>query len=264
MKSFEIYDSDLDRAIGVLLYYEKERSFIVELLDDLDEWSAPLHFVKDVTMGRFTASREQSLRWVQDRIIPSNRQNISSILVNAKLSEYDEFSLLEKSKGICSQDYLFIKKIISLPDYVKSRMSRNIAECVPCDDFSLLVFFKDGILRKVSLKDCLCLQDIDKVYKNKVLFMSCRVAAGGYCVSFNDSIDIPAAHLYGVGKKIPLSLNDFISFVSTNVIDTSETCRLLNCTRQNLQYLVENSNIKPIKEVKGNLYLKGDIISSRR
>lgn len=265
MKSYEIFDTDLNRTIGVLLYYEKEHSFIVELMDDLDEWSAPLHFVNIINEGRFTASRELSLRWVQDRIIPSNRQNISSILSNSGLRGYDELALLERSKGICSQDSLCIRKLDVLPDFVINRMARNVVDCVPCEGFSLLVFFKDGLLRKVNLKDCLDFQVVDRVSKNEDLFRSCRVCAGGYCVSFNDSIDIPAAHLYSIGKKIPLSLNDFISFVSANVVDTTETCKLLDCSRQNLQYLIQTKCLKPLKkEVKGNLFLKGEVISSRR
>ena len=48
MKSYAIYDKDLDRisAIGYLFYYEKADSFIIELCEDLDEWEAPLLFQK--------------------------------------------------------------------------------------------------------------------------------------------------------------------------------------------------------------------------
>ena len=42
MKIYEILDEENRISIGVLLYYEKEKTFVIELKDDLDEWTAPL------------------------------------------------------------------------------------------------------------------------------------------------------------------------------------------------------------------------------
>ena len=36
MKTFEIYDQEIELSVGVLLYYEKEKSFIIELAPNLD------------------------------------------------------------------------------------------------------------------------------------------------------------------------------------------------------------------------------------
>ena len=45
MKSYAIYDEELDRRlIGCLFYYKKSQSFIRELNEELDEWEAPLLF----------------------------------------------------------------------------------------------------------------------------------------------------------------------------------------------------------------------------
>lgn len=265
MRVYELYDKDQNMSIGCLLYYEKERSFIIELNDKLDEWSAPLLFSNMVKERCFTASREQSKQWVRERIVPSDRQNIDSILANARLHEYDEFDLLVQSRGISSQDYIRIRELSEPLYYVEERMKHNIAECVMCKENCMLLFFNDGTIRKVQLNECLSYAGIDKVIVNEALFQTGRVAAGGYCVTFNDSIDIPSMYLYGKGDVVPLTLDDFISFVKTNIMDSSETCDLLECTRQNLQYLTLNNHITPVKtNVKGNLYLKGEIITSRR
>ena len=103
MKSYAIYDKDLDRAspIGYLLYYEKAKGFIIELQKDLDEWEAPLLFQKSVREKKYTISNEISLMWVRERVIPSGRQNIGSILKNHNLKEYSEIAMLELSKGKC-------------------------------------------------------------------------------------------------------------------------------------------------------------------
>ena len=48
MKSYEILDEANYINIGVLLYYEKVKEFIIELNDSLDEWTAPLLFTSFV------------------------------------------------------------------------------------------------------------------------------------------------------------------------------------------------------------------------
>ena len=86
------------------------------------------------------------------------------------------------------------------------------------------------------------------------------LGAGGYYATFNNSIDIPAAKLYQTGVKLPLRRGDFVNFVKKNMMDTSEACRILECTRQNLSYMVNKGSLKPVKEdVKGNLYQKGNL-----
>lgn len=37
------------------------------------------------------------------------------------------------NKGKCSQDYIFLRKIDSIPEFVAKRMQRNLKECVICD-----------------------------------------------------------------------------------------------------------------------------------
>ena len=54
MKIYEIFDDENKISIGVLLYYEKQRSFIIELQDNLDEWSAPLLLTNFVKKGIYT------------------------------------------------------------------------------------------------------------------------------------------------------------------------------------------------------------------
>lgn len=264
MKAYKIIDEELNREIGTLLYYDKEKRFIVELMDDLDEWTAPLTFTAYVKKGQFTMSREMSFIWVKERVIPSGRQNIKAILKNHKMKSYDEMRLLELSSGRCSQDALYIKSIDKLPGYVTKRMQKNLTECVVCDDAELLCIFADDVIKKVKLSGFMDVKDIDKVVINEKLLNSACVATGGYAVTFNDSIDIPSALLYERGVKIPLKKCDLLAIVEHNIIDTNESCKVLECTRQNLTYLIKQNKISPIKEdVRGNLFFKGDILKNR-
>ena len=151
MKIYEILDQENALSVGTLLYYEKSRTFIIELMDCLDEWNAPLLLTAYVKRGTFTIPRDISLMWVRERIIPSGRQNIGMILRSHKLSEYDEMTFLEKSGGRCSQDSLYIRRLSQIPDYVKERRQRNLKDCTLCAGRTLLCFFLDGTVKKVSL-----------------------------------------------------------------------------------------------------------------
>lgn len=260
MKIYEIYDEQNDISIGTLLYYEKEQSFIIELCENLDMWTAPIMFTYLIAQNKYTVPKEISYLWVKERIIPSGRQNINSILSNHKLKKYGEIDFLELSEGRCSQDSMFIRKIDQIPDYVKTRKMKNVVECFLNGNDELMCFFVDGHVKRVAFGNLSEVEDIDKILKNKIIMSSVRVGTGGYSISFGNSIDIQADVLYNRGEDIPLTLNDFVLFAQNNIVDTSDACDLLECSRQNLSYMVKTESVTPVRlNVKGNLYLKGDI-----
>lgn len=274
MKIFEIIDGDKDNSVGTLLYYEKERTCIVELQEYLDEWSAPFLFANYVKNKIYTIPRDVSALWVRGRVIPSGRQNISDILKVHHLKEYDEMKFLELSEGRCSQDEMYIRQLDKLPEFVVERQQKNLSECVILGADNILCFFRDGNTRKIDLKKILKkdsvvqpldrLAGLDKVLDHDSLYKSGKIGTGGYFVTFNDSIDIPADILYGSGEEITLGLGDFKTFVRHNIIDTTESCDMLECSRQNISYMVNQGQMSAVKEaVRGNLYLKGEILSNR-
>ena len=237
MRIYEILDSENEMSVGILQYYEKEQTYIIELQEYLDEWSAPLLFTSYVKKNIYTIPRDISFLWVKERVIPSGRQNIKAILDTHKLAKYDEMKMLEISAGKCSQDSLYIKKLDELPEFVVKRRKKNLVDCVICEENTVLCFFEDETVKKVSL---------------------------GYCITFNDSIDIPSYVLYNVENSLPLKKKDFDNFINKNILDTSEICDILECTRQNVSYMLRKGLISPVKaEVKGNLYLKGDVLKNK-
>ena len=262
MRIYEIYDEENSLDIGVLLYYEKNKSCIIELRDELDEWTAPLLFTGLVKRDIYTIPRDAAMMWVRERVIPSGRQNIGDILSAHRLKEYDEMKLLELAEGRCSHDGMVISRMDSLPQFVQKRSERNLRDCTALDDRKLLCFFKDGTVKRLALPDLEDYQGVEKVIANRDLYETCTVGCGGYYVTFNDSIDIPAWLLHEKGKPVDVSYEDFITFTKKNVVDTTKACDLLECTRQNLSYLVKQRDITPvITGVKGNLYVKRDIVN---
>lgn len=263
MKIYEIINEYENMSVGTLLYYEKNNDFIIELKDTLDEWNAPMLLSAFVKRNEYTILRDISRIWALERVVPSGRQNINSILSNHKIKAYDEMKLLEVAEGRCSQDDLAIKKLIELPSYVKERMKRNVVECVVTEEKNVLVFFADDTMRKIAISEFSDLEGVDSVLANDKLLYSCKVGTGGYFITFNDSIDISANMLYSAGDLIPLTLSDVMSFLRNNVLDTTESCSVLECSRQNLAYMVKQEQLSPVKaEVKGNLYLKGEVIKN--
>ena len=263
MRILEIRDDYDNREAGILLYYEKSRCFIVELTEGSDEWTAPFFFASYVKKGVFTIPRSDSLAWVRSRIIPPSRQNIDMILRNHHLKEYDEMKFLELSEGRCSQDSLCVKPVAKLPEYVRSRQEHNVTECCILADRKLLCIFADDTVSKIDMSRLVGIKDVDKIINNAQLFESCKVGAGGYFITFNNAIDIQAETLYKEGDRVSLTGSELIGFVRNGFADTTRACELIDCSRQNLSYMVRQGYLMPVKEdVKGNLYLKGDVIKN--
>ena len=263
MKIFEIINQENSMSLGHLLAFEKDKNFIVELRENLDEWTAPLLFAPQVKKHIFTIPRNLCLAWICERIVPSNRQNIGMILSNHKLKTYDELKILEITGGRCSQDNYVLQKTDEIPEYIINRMKKNLTELVISED-SVLVFFADETVRKIPLDTLFQIESAEKLSTNRLLLESGQVGSGGYYATFNDSIDIPASILYKAGIKLPLKKSDFVRFATKNILDTAESCRILECTRQNIAYLIDKKHLSPVKEnVKGNLYLKGDLLKNR-
>ena len=264
MKNYEMIDDEAGVSVGYLLYYEKSNTFIIELNSGIDEWSSPILFSGLVKNNQYTVPRDISRMWVAERVIPSGRQNIGSILSNHNLKVYDELKFLEIADGRCSQDSIYIKRQTELPEYIKKRQKKNLTECYVSDDGYLLCFFRNNVVKKVELCDLVSCEFIDKLQTNPALFRSEKVGTDGYFLTFDDTYDIMSSELYHAGQEIPLSLNDFSGFVNRNIWDTTDSCRELECSRQNISYLIKHNHLTPVKgEVKGSLFLKGNVLSMK-
>ena len=71
------------------------------------------------------------------------------------LEEYDEYELLILAMGRCAQDDYYLVSIDEkdLPEEISKRFATKIEDVLPLEDYGLLVFFRDGIIKKCDLKD---------------------------------------------------------------------------------------------------------------
>ena len=113
MKIFEIYN-DLDKnaqTLGVLYYNEEKDEYRIEIPENIPTDRLPLVLEATVLQGSRTVNDHRARRWVQDRIIPSSRQNIGSILKAAGMTHYDPIAMLEHWYGRCVQDDFAVRRV---------------------------------------------------------------------------------------------------------------------------------------------------------
>ncbi|MDR0468856.1 MAG: hypothetical protein LBH09_02670 [Peptococcaceae bacterium] len=114
-KSFAICDPALDgKAVATLHYDSENKKFHISIDRSADVPKLPISLKMHAEMGRFDLNDSFSMDWIHARMCPAYRHNISSILKNLGLSEYDEFAILMKTAGKSLMDDLYLDGIVSL------------------------------------------------------------------------------------------------------------------------------------------------------
>jgi hypothetical protein len=266
MKIFAIRDEG-DKAqkdLAYLLYYEMEKRFYIELPEDADPWETPLLLASFAKRGEKTVNSYWSKLWVQQRIVPLDRQNLGQVLKDNRLNEYDEYSLLMLSMGRCAQDdyYLVPMDKGDLPNEIQSRFQKRIEDVVPLADYHLLVFFRDGKVKKCSLREHFQADNTFGVLLHQEdLFYPVQMQTGGHGVAWDTNMVISDAQLYEMGQNVPLSAGDFQNFVVHRVITAAEAAEILGCSRQNIDDLTKRGKLHPLKSsAKTTLFLKSEVL----
>lgn len=166
--------------------------------------------------------------------------------------------------GRCAQDDYYLVPIeeINLPEKIRRRFDRLIEDVIPLNNFSLLVFFRDGSVKKCSVVDRYKhAPSFQVLFKNEDYFYAINLQPGGHGVEWDVNLRISAATLYRTGEKIPLTASDFQNFVVHRVVNVAEAAEILGCSRQNIDYLTKAGKLHPIKSSgKNTLYLKSEIL----
>lgn len=265
MVIFEIRDGATKekRLLGYLFYYERSRRFFAELLRDLDEWTVPFIFSGFVKRGIYSIDSEWSMKFVRQRIIPSDRQNLGAVLKANKLREYVEYKLLLLSEGRCAQDELFLVKCkeSDLVSEIQNRLKEKVRDVLPMEDRRVMVFFMDDTSRVVNIgKICAGDRRFANIMKDPELFQNVKVSPGGNGVEWGEERFVSAEALCDSGENTLISYNELLTFVRKRVVDTTETAGLLNCSRQYIGQLSSKGKIKPLKcGSNNNLFLRCDI-----
>ena len=279
MRAYAIRDASIDknRDLAWLLYYEREDTFHIEISEDVDEWEAPLILSSFVKRGMRALDPYWSRVWVEQRIVPRDRQNLGMILKKNGLKEYDAHRLLVLADGKCAQDECFIAPIraASFPAELSRRLAGTLSCMVPVSDRTLF-FFRDGLVESISSaalqelslweNEEFCAVDSDRERLKKRLRLyreglaGLSMQAGGHGITIADDGYIPVSVLRSSGTPLPVTAADFIAYLQEELIDTAEAARIMGCTRQNIQDLVRRGRIRPVKTLRNNfLFLRSEI-----
>lgn len=264
MKIFAIRNEKARKVknLAYLIYYEKEKVFYIEILDDVQEWELPLMISSFFRKGIRTIDSYYSKLWVKQRIVPSDRQNLGQILKDNNLKNYDEFELLTLSKGRCVQDSYYIYPIFSdnVPAALSDRLNRKIEYAVPIKNNNLIVFFKDGKTRKCDMNSFVLSSDSKTLFLKENIFNMVDILVGGYGVCWGNILSVLSDSLYYMGEPINLNLDDFKSFVLNGVITISEASDLLNCSKQNVCGLIKRNKLQSLNLDNNVFLLKNEVI----
>lgn len=152
MKIYAIKDETdcSKKTLAWLIYYENAKRFYIELPDDADVWETPLLLSSFIEKGKKTINAYWSEVWVNQRIVPTDRQNLGQILKDNNLSKYDSYDLLMLTNGRCAQDDYYLEYVPNdkLPKELVNRFEKKIEDVIPLSDYRLLVFFYNGIVKK--------------------------------------------------------------------------------------------------------------------
>ena len=99
------------KIVGYLYYNEECQEYEIEIPKMVRSFEAPFIISDFIKNGQFKIGKEWSYRWVSQRVIPPERQNIGQILKANHMKEYNEFSFLLKNEGRCCQDECYIEKV---------------------------------------------------------------------------------------------------------------------------------------------------------
>ncbi len=265
MKIFAVKSDEYtpSKTLAWLIYYERAKCFYIEIPENADPWETPLILSSFLKRGEKTVNAHWSKVWVQQRIVPTDRQNLGQILKDNGLKEYDEYALLMLDQGQCAQDEYYLEAISEdeIPGELKKRFSEKLIDVVPIENQKLLAFFRNGRTKKCDISNLLkTKREFAPVYENDAIFKNVRVLPGGYGVSWGDHQEISSVELYQNGEEIPLFYADFVSFQQNRVISSAEAAMMLHCTRQNIENLVRRKKLHPLKITsKNTVFLKCEI-----
>ena len=257
MKLLVVHDEQ-DRTktdLAYLFYHEKSKRFYIE-------WEAgaaelPMGLASYAKQGQLSLNSAQAQLWVEERLA-------AVTLETAYQDNAERFQALRLSKGRCSEDSYKLCHSCEhrLSRALQERHARLIEDVVPLEAGQLLVFFKNSQTRKLALAELkeLC-HELEVLQHNEELFSQVEVLAEGLALGWGKDLELTYTEIMDRGLAIPLTRQDFLSFVNYRIFSTCQATELLGCTRQNINYLVEKQHLTPInKDKRTRLFLKQELL----
>lgn len=243
MKIYEIKDKKYSYAY--LFTNDNYTDYYIEINELVDE--QVLFFSMFLSKNKLSINHDWAVRWVEERVIPSSRQNIYSILKDANMSSYNELLLFIKAHGKSSMDNTELKQIkeVDLPENIKNRRSNMIIDYI-FDNNLLFAFFRDNSCK------------LYKINNNELNIIDTEphLSIFGNEIIFNSKVRYDYDYLLNNGEDIPLKYSTIMKFVNNSLVSNSEASNILNSSRQYLSKLVHDNRINN----ENGMYLKNQLL----
>ena len=238
MRVFKIKNKDI--IYGYLYVSKNLDNAYIELIEgDLDY---PIFFNIFAQKGIYTINCDFTKKWILERVIPYERQNISAILKENNLKAYNEYEMFILSKGKSSMDDTSIEEISlnEVNKQIKERQEILIQDYI-VDKDSILVFFKNDVTKIIKLEPQFDGEPFISEFRDEIIFSSVDR------MSYMD--------LYNKGEEINISYSALKNYLSKNIINANELAKVKGVTKQSISLLKKKGTISPISD---KYYLKND------
>ena len=112
MIDYAVVNSITKERVGTLHCDVEKDLFTMDIAQGVDLWSMSLIMQYKVKKGSYFMNHEDCRHWIDERIIPAGRHNISQILHDNGISEWTRYNMLMLSMGHSPQDEIIIEPLV--------------------------------------------------------------------------------------------------------------------------------------------------------
>ena len=134
MRCFNIIDGSKRNALPcAVLNWEndnEEATLSIDINEHAGATDVPMLFVPFVRENKRHIGDKWAKRWIEERIVPSSRQNLGEVLRANNLEFYDEMALFIAADGKCEQDDFFISEIKLAKDCERQSAAQQVGKAI--------------------------------------------------------------------------------------------------------------------------------------
>ena len=225
------------KTYGYLFIDLENDDCYIELNEGLDDY--PVFFDIFIRKNKYIIESYWTRKWIEERVIPADRQNINDILRDNGFPYYNELLMIIASKAHSSMDDNFLEEIKykNIDNIVIERRKHLIKDFIYLKEKNKsIVFFENDESRIINLKT-----------KNNKPFIN---SFGSELISTSTEF-YSYDEIYRNGEDIPISYNDLLNYINDNILSTNKIKTEFDYSRQ---YVNKLKKEKKIYELNDNLY----------
>ena len=111
LRTFEIINDDFEPSNehAILTYDEEHDQYAVHIPESVDSNALPAILSLLAKQGLREIDDKWARRFVKERVVPPDRQNIGMIMRQLHMKKYSEFPILEYTGGRCCMDDFYVR-----------------------------------------------------------------------------------------------------------------------------------------------------------